>query len=229
MKFTHDAELMNRFPRNYTVIAKLEGFSHQDSLTSHISHLRNAISESHLQERVAPLCDKWQSIFTEMRAKPKYKSSLKSLYDYYFKHGRLFQIINIVDLYNYYSLKNGIPMAGYDIDSILGDIRLAQVPKGLDFYPLGNPKSPQKTKECEVAYLDSDKVICRYWNLQDCDQTKLSLATRNILFVFDLLVADKDKARQTMLMIKEDFEAFFPESRLIIAITGPGIHDEVEL
>jgi DNA/RNA-binding domain of Phe-tRNA-synthetase-like protein len=132
----------------------------------------------------------WREVYDEMGAKPKYQPSVRALLETYEATGGVPVPVALVELYCWFSLARGIPMAGYDASRIAGPLRLTVPGKGLPFTAIGHANAqPERTKSGEVAYVDDEKVVCRYWNCRDCDQTKLAPDVRDALFVFDLLEA----------------------------------------
>lgn len=131
----------------------------------------------------------WREVFARMGAKPKYGPSIEKLSHLVERHGGTLPIpVELVELYCWFSLVHGVPMAGYRTEAISGGLRLTRPGAGMPFTPLGQPRgSQERTKPREVAYIDDEKAICRYWNYRDCDETKLTDGIDDVLFVFDLV------------------------------------------
>jgi lysyl-tRNA synthetase class 2 len=128
----------------------------------------------------------WRNVYRSMGASPKHHSSLESLAICLRERGDLWQIHPLVDLYNWVSLVCQVPMAAYDVSKIYGTVALRYAKKGEAFVPLGNPHQIEKTKGSEIVYADEGKIICRYWNCRDCEETKITPATRRVVFFLDL-------------------------------------------
>ncbi|NOV29742.1 B3/4 domain-containing protein [Methylomonas sp. ZR1] len=227
MKFIHDKKIIDRYSDHYTVLVSVNNVTNHAPLIEFSQNLSSKISENYLKDNIFPLTEKWQAVFSNMGAKPKYKSSLTSLYDYFQSKNKLYKINPIVDFYNLYSLYMGMPMAAYDSNMITGTLSLTEPGKDFEFSPLGNPTSRQKTKEREIAYIDEEKVICRYWNLQDCDETKITDKTKNILFVFDV-ISNQNEVNEILKKIIDDYGAIF-SGNIQSGITGIGIGNELSL
>lgn len=181
MRFLHLNEVQEQYPNHYSGLMKVTDLTDVE-LGTHIRRLKQSIGDSVASQRIQSACDLWRRVFAKMGAKPKYRSSLEALFSYYMQKGALYSINDIVDFYNHYSLVHAIPMGAYDYNRFVGELKLSVIGKGKMFYPLGNVKSAQTTKDREVAYSDNEKVVCRYWNLQDCDQTKITNVTKDVLF-----------------------------------------------
>lgn len=228
MKFIHHANVISKFPQNYTGVLVIKDFTDTDVLKASVLNLQEKMKVGSRSNFLQEIISRWRNIFTQMGAKPKYKSSLESLYNFYTTNNKLYQISPLVDFYNYYSLYTGYPMAAYDSDKIKGSLQLKIIEKDLTFTPLGAPKVTEKTKDNEVAYIDEEKVICRYWNLQDCDQTRITSVTRNVVFIFDILANDKESAVKMFEVIVKDFTEVFHEI-YYYGVTGFDLSAEVEL
>ncbi len=67
----------------------------------------------------------WRKAYTAFGAKPKeHKSSVENLYRLVLGGGSLRHINNLVDVYNFVSLKHMLPVGGEDIDAVQGDVAL---------------------------------------------------------------------------------------------------------
>lgn len=126
----------------------------------------------------------WRKIYQSFGCSPKKISSIESLIGRILETKKLPRINSVVDLYNGISAKYLLPMAAYNMDKIVGDMELRYSKKGEQFSPLGL-KQGEKTKNGEVIYVDEQKVICRRWNNMDCDQTKITPDSTNIIFFMD--------------------------------------------
>jgi DNA/RNA-binding domain of Phe-tRNA-synthetase-like protein len=123
-------------------------------------------------ERAAddPRVAAWRRVFSEFGAKPsRYPSSAESLLARVLKGGELPRINALVDTYNAVSLRHVIPVGGEDLDQLLGDLRLVRTEAG------------------EVAWRDDEGITCRRWNWRQEPRTRLTEATTNAFFVFDLI------------------------------------------
>lgn len=225
MKFKHTVETRNRFNNNYTGLISNVNINQSDNFDCHINnYLLNLHNNIDIINNNITL---WKSIYEKMGSKPKYCSSLESLKNYFDSNRKLYNISPIVDFYNAFSLYNGIPMAAYDQNKILGDLTLRIASKDELFVPLGNPKQIEKTKNNEVIYADSEKVICRYWNLQDCHQTRITNDTSEVLFIFDIIENSKEDAEHVFSEIVKDFQKIFGDA-FNFGITGNGLCDSLE-
>jgi len=129
---------------------------------------------------------KWFQVFNEMKASAKRIPSVVALWNLQSRFGELRSINYFVDAYNYVSTKHGIPMGGYDIESLPAeDITLRYAKKGTKFHPLGLNQIEKIKDESEVAYYSGDDVICRYWNNKDSELTKITEVSKKLIIIFD--------------------------------------------
>lgn len=88
-----------------------------------------------------------------------------------------------VDCYLIAETLHYLPIGGYDLNKIDGDIVLRLSPGGEPFVGLGSDKVDE-TIEGEVVYSDDSGVLTRAWNYRDCDRAKIdNNTTRSILFI----------------------------------------------
>jgi DNA/RNA-binding domain of Phe-tRNA-synthetase-like protein len=127
----------------------------------------------------------WRELYRSFGSKPSdYRPSAEALIRRALKTGKLPRINNAVDLYNVISVKQVIPMGGFDTDNIDGDIYLRRSNGEENFLPLGASET-EKTYPGEVVYADSTRILTRRWNYRDADETKISKNTTNLVIFID--------------------------------------------
>jgi lysyl-tRNA synthetase class 2 len=155
-----------------------------------IEELTKSVEEKIISEGIATNIDNvtevqiWRKIYQSFGCSPKKVSSVESLLNDIQRTKRIPRINSIVNLYNSISAKYLLPMAAYDYDKVDGDIELRFSRKAEEFTPLGTNQI-EKTSAGEVIYSDNKEVVCRRWNFMDCDKTKITLNTKNIVFFMD--------------------------------------------
>lgn len=128
----------------------------------------------------------WRKAYSAFGAKPKeHKSSVENLYRLVLRGVNLRHINNIVDIYNFISLKHMLPVGGEDIDKIKGKVVLTFA--GPDEAPvlLLGDKEPRPPHNGEVIYKDDVSAICRRWNWREAERTKLTEETKNCILVIE--------------------------------------------
>ncbi len=110
----------------------------------------------------------------------KYKPTAEALLRRVVK-GQPFPAINTaVDAYLAVQPLYMLPIGGYDLDSVKGDITLRRSPGNESFFPIGSTE-PEYTAEGEIIYADAETVLTRKWNYRDCDHAKITETSGRIL------------------------------------------------
>jgi DNA/RNA-binding domain of Phe-tRNA-synthetase-like protein len=132
-----------------------------------------------------PFIASWREMYRSFGTKPgDYRPSAEALVRRALKTGGLPTINTAVDAYNVVSMRHLIPMGGFDLDRVAGDIRLRFSAGGEEFTPLGSDKT-ELTYVGEVVYADDERILTRRWNYRDCDETKITRGTRNAVLFAD--------------------------------------------
>jgi DNA/RNA-binding domain of Phe-tRNA-synthetase-like protein len=128
-----------------------------------------------------PFINAWRETYRSFGVKPKkYPPTAENFIKGLLK-GRNFPTINIVvDSYLVIEIEFLLPIGGYDIDKITDNIHLKHSQGNEEFLPLGGA-DPEYTKEGEIIYSDEKKVLTRKWNYRDCDSTKITTSSKNIV------------------------------------------------
>ena len=126
----------------------------------------------------------WHDAFRKFGTNPRRsRPSLDALSRRIAKTGTFPRINSAVDAYNYVSVLFGTPAGAFDQALIDEEIRIRFASSGELFTPLGQPEEVEAVKEGEVIYADQSRVLTRHWNHRDCDQTKVTDQSRNVLFI----------------------------------------------
>ena len=130
-----------------------------------------------------PFIAAWRDTYRSFGVKPKkYMPTAESLIKRVLKGNELPQISVVVDAYLIVELEHFLPIGGYDLDAIEGDVTLRFSPGNEPFIPLGG--GSKETEPGEVVYSDDKRVLTVRWNFLDCDETKITLDTKNFaLFI----------------------------------------------
>lgn len=132
-----------------------------------------------------PYIGSWRRMYRGFGTKPgDYRPSAEAILRRALKERGLPAINAAVDAYNTVSLRHLIPMGGFDLDRVVGDIRLRLSGGGEKFTPIGAPEA-EETYDGEVVYADSARILTRRWNHRDCDETKITEETVNIVLFAD--------------------------------------------
>lgn len=126
----------------------------------------------------------WRDIYTDMGVKPNdYPSSVESLCRRALNN-KFPRILPMIDFYNACSVEALLPMGGYDLDKIEGDISLEYASEGDRFRGLGSA-GDQPVDPRHLVYKDDKQVICWLWNHKDAADTAIDANTRRAIFFVD--------------------------------------------
>jgi len=205
MKFIIDGQIFAKFPElNIGILAAREmnnkgtELELKELIAEQQRNIRREFSAEILSQQ--PRIAAWRKAYSAFGAKPKkYKSSVESLYRMTLKGIDLRPINTIVDVYNCISLKHMVPAGGDDVSRVEGDIVLTVAEGNETFRPL-NSAETEVVKQGEVVYRDNVEVLCRRWNWRECDKTKMTEATRDVVLVAEGLPPVTRKDMQNILM-----------------------------
>ncbi len=185
-----DSQILEKFPGLClgVVIAKqIDNRGKSDEIMHMIRDRENEIREQYSTETLSqePKVESWRRAYSSFGAKPKkYKSSVESLYRMILKGVDLRHINKIVDVYNLVSIKHMVPAGGDDLKKVEGNIVLRFAREGELFIALHSEEA-ERTKEGEVVYADDCDVLCRRWNWRECDKTKMTEDTEEVVLVVE--------------------------------------------
>ncbi|MFH2059656.1 MAG: phenylalanine--tRNA ligase beta subunit-related protein [Pseudomonadota bacterium] len=151
----------------------------------------------------------WREIYKSFGVKPKkHKPTAEALLTRVLKQF-IPKISPAVDCYLISESIHCLPIGGYDIDQIEGDITLRYSKGNEDFIGIGSDKK-DTTDEGEVIYSDSKRVLTRRWNYRDCDNCKIDVDSKRIaLFVEGALdVIDDSEIKETIDDISSNLKKF---------------------
>jgi lysyl-tRNA synthetase class 2 len=188
LKFRIDPAIFEDFPGLHIGVLRardLDNHGDCSDLAEKIKQVQREIRDNFSMETL-PECPKiqnWRNAFALFGAKPKkHRSSVESLYRMTLEGRDLRPINRVVDIYNCVSLENMVPVGGDDLASVDGDIVLRFAAGDETFVPLGSGE-PQRARKGEVIYADDRDVLCRRWNWRECEKTKMTEKTKEVLLV----------------------------------------------
>jgi lysyl-tRNA synthetase class 2 len=190
MKFVVDGKIFETFSGLHIGLLLVKGMDNRETnpvllplLHERQGDIRRDFTVETLSQQ--PRIAAWRKAYSAFGAKPKkYKSSVESLYRMTLKGMDLRHINTVVDVYNFISLKHMVPVGGDDLSGVEGDIRLTFARGDELFRPL-NAEESERVKQGEVVYRDSVEVLCRRWNWRECDKTKMTGQTTNVVLVVE--------------------------------------------
>jgi len=204
MKFKIDSGIFEKFPGLNIGIVTAKGIDNKGNNEEIVNKLREAEKEIRVNFNTEtlsqnPKIEAWRKAYSLFGAKPKkYKCSVENLYRMILGNIELRPINKIVDIYNYISIKNTIPVGGDDIDKIEGNITL-KFAKGDESFVQLNSEETKNPKEGEVVYVDDKEVLCRRWNWRECNKSKMTEDTKNVALVVEGLAPFTKEEIETIL------------------------------
>jgi len=223
MKLKIDIKIFEKFPGlkiGVVTARNIDNHGFSDEIMQLIREKEREIRENYDTETLSQhsKINSWRGAYSSFGAKPKkYKSSVESLYRMILKGLDLRRINKIVDLFNYISIKCMIPAGGDDMAKVDGDITLKFAVGDEPFTAL-NSKEKETAKEGEVVYTDSKEVLCRRWNWRECDKTKMTEETKDVILVVEAL---PPVTKEELDEVEEDL------SRLITKYCGGEIRTDI--
>jgi len=174
----HIGVLVGRGLRNPLMDARVE-----EAKREAVKTLRDKIGDgpASRHQNIASWRDMYRSFGTKAG---DYRPSAEALARRALKEGALPRINAAVDAYNAVSVRHLVPMGGFDLDRVRGDIWLRFSDGGETFIPLG-PAAPEETYRGEVVYADDERILTRRWNYRDCEETKITEGTVNVAMFAD--------------------------------------------
>ncbi len=195
VKFRISQALFKQFPKLQVGIILLPHFDNsklnpqiQSKLNSIQSELKTKYTVKDLE--TLPHITLWREAYTFFGAKPKkYKSSVEALLTRVLENNTILSINNLVDAYNYISLKYMLPLGADDLSNVTHDITLTFANGTEQFQALGTTeiRNPERG---EVVYKHNNDILCRRWNWRESDVTQITEKTKNAILYCESLLAD---------------------------------------
>ncbi|MDP2951398.1 MAG: phenylalanine--tRNA ligase beta subunit-related protein [bacterium] len=158
-----------------------------------------------------PFIASWRETYRSFGVKPKdYTPTAESLIRRVLKGNKIPQISVVVDVYLVIEIEEFLPIGGYDLDKIKGDIALRFSSGNENFIPLGG--GSKQTKPGEVVYSDDKQVLTVRWNFLDCDETKITLDTTNFILCVEAadLRVPIEAIEEAIAKLQQILEQFCP-------------------
>lgn len=188
MKISIDKEILGEFPDAAIgyLAAEIEvcgSDPYVESVKGTLQRKMNEIGISADTMMDHPDVRRWRDVFGKMGVKPsKYRSSLEALLRRLFK-GEMWNVSNVVDLYNCVSVLNLLPMGAHDLAKLKGGLVLRRGRAGEKFHPLGGEEIEVDPRN--ILYADEEKVACWLWNHRDAREACVTGETKQAVFMID--------------------------------------------
>jgi len=196
MKLIIADDIVDMFPelRIGIVIARgVNNFGYSDEIETLKQATAEAVRRIFSSETLSqhPYIAAWRETYRRFGTNPKkYRPTAEALLRRILRGEGIPTISKVVDLYLVVEAEFYLPIGGYDLDKITGDIILRLSPGGECFIPLGMPQVEERTYPGEVVYSDANKVLTRRWNYRDCDFAKITNESRNVALFCEAALSD---------------------------------------
>ncbi|MBR5340923.1 MAG: hypothetical protein IK151_03245 [Erysipelotrichaceae bacterium] len=98
------------------------------------------------------------------------------------KHGDVFFINQVVDIYNIISMESKLALGAHDIDRVDGNVTLRFTNGTELFIPIGQ-EEPIPVNAHEYSYCDdANEILCRM-EIRQVEKTKVNASSRNIFYI----------------------------------------------
>ena len=147
----------------------------------------------------------WRKIYEkdfQIKAKT-HRSSIESLLRRIVTGKGVWNICSVVDLYNCSSVLSLLPMGGYDLNKVSGDITIRYAKEGETFTSLGEWRATP-VEPHHIVYADSQRVICWLWNHKDCAETCIDEHSQYVIFFIDSF--DYEELKKGLKQLEENLE-----------------------
>ena len=185
MKYLLSKEILEKFPTTCLGIIAVRGIDNSNSNKNILNLLREAEIKIKNKFQITkpsehPRIKCWREVYSAFGAKPsKYNCSIEAMIKRILEGDKVPDINDIVNLYNYISLKNLISVGGDDADKIEGHVILTLAKGDEKFKEIGQEgiKNPNIG---EVIFKDNNDVLGRRWNWRQSEKTKIIKQSKNI-------------------------------------------------
>lgn len=184
MKYILSKNILEKFPTTSLAIITLRNVDNSGNNNDIINLLRSVeleirknISDVRISEH--PRIKMWRTVYSDFGSKPsKYNCSIEAMIKRIMKNESIPDINDIVNLYNYISLKHLISVGGDDADKIDGDVILTIANGDEKFIEIEKTESSFPDKG-EVVFKDDKDILGRKWNWRQSDKTKITKESKN--------------------------------------------------
>jgi DNA/RNA-binding domain of Phe-tRNA-synthetase-like protein len=132
----------------------------------------------------------WRETYRQMGLNhKKYIPAVESLMQRLSKGHSVPPINTAVNAYLAVELLTMLPIGGYDLAVVDGDIRLRISGGGEQFTPLGG-RIAKFTEPGEIVYSDGKTILTRHWNFRDSEHCKITEKSTEIILASEAALKD---------------------------------------
>lgn len=196
MKFVITDDIVNMFPElriGIVIAQEIDNSGYSEEIEAIKQAVEKAVRQRLTIENLFqhPYIVAWRETYRRFGTKPKeHRPTAEALLRRILRGENIPTISKVVDLYLAAEADFYLPIGGYDLDKITGDITLRLSPGGERFVPLGTTQVEETTYPGEVVYSDSSKVLTRRWNYRDCDFAKITPESKSVVLFCEAALPD---------------------------------------
>jgi len=190
MKFYIDKKVFEQHPQLKVGLILIKNFDNMRRNSSVESLLRGtcaqkakAFANQELDSIEEIQC--WNEAYVNFGVNPKkYPPQIKALARKIIQRKDIEHRNTLLDVCNYFAIKNLIPIQVQNLDWLYGNLRLTHTKGGEAFRSI-DTIDIKEAKEGEVAYMDDGGIVSRYWNYRECERTKTTNKTVNAAIIVE--------------------------------------------
>ncbi len=190
MKISVSNEIYKIFPKYINGILIITDLNNHTSSKDPYGLLKQVTKHIKLSDNIS----KWNKYLEKAGIDhKKYPSSIETMS----KKKNISSINPIVDLYNFISLREMVPMGGYDLSKVTKDLEIRHSKEGDSFTPLLSNES-YATNTGDIVFVEDKTVLCDKWVWKQNDYHKVTKETKNLVIRIEGLGQSKEKIDDIM-------------------------------
>jgi len=198
----------------------------------YVENLKQSLSKQLQGEKIDattfvthPNISQWRKIYEQdFKVKAKtYRSSIEALLRRVVTGKEMWNICNVVDLYNCCSILSLLPMGGYDLKKVSGSIKIRFAREGEIFRALGDREKINASPN-HVVYADDQRLMCWLWNHKDSEETCIDEQSEYVIFFIDAF--DHNQVKASLKLLKQHLQNIQCNSleEGVLNNTSPKVH-----
>lgn len=228
MRFIIHEDMFEHFPGLRVVVAVADGVDNGQKRPEATEVWRRAwreageLRENYENAQSHPHVRAWRQRFTDIGVSPrKFPSSIEAMLRRALKGGDPVEINPLVDFIHTVSIRHVVPVGGFDLEDLSGELELRLTREGDAFLAL-DAEEPDEVPTGEVAYTDGSTVLTRHFVWRQAKTGLITPQTRKAVLVSEVLGEQDESIVDTVSReFREGLEEHFGVAlRLSVADEG---------
>lgn len=186
-KFISDESFWELFPEAAIAVLSVRGLKESGLTDVQKDEIKDLLAQANRQAAKYVPCEPisanevvqvWREAYRKFPTKKGARCSIEALLKRVLHDTPVGSIVPSVDITNAVSLKYAFPIGVENIDAFAGDLHLGAMKGDEAFLPIGSDHE-EPPLPGEIAYYDSEGVVCRCWNWRDGQRTQMQDYTPN--------------------------------------------------